>query len=98
MSHFCHAEPVEACRDIKYLHSPFDGLRVTVVDGLRVTVVTFYEFISFGLFSNWPDILELNIDINCFFSLSDYFHVVKKPPLHNKNLKPKTQNFCSLNS
>jgi hypothetical protein len=37
MSHFCHAEPVEACRDIKHLHSPFDGL--------RVTVVTFYEFI-----------------------------------------------------
>ena len=36
MSHFCHAEPVEACRDIKNLHSPFDGL--------RVTVVTFYEF------------------------------------------------------
>jgi hypothetical protein len=31
MSHFCHAEPVEACRDIKHLHSPFDGLRVTVV-------------------------------------------------------------------
>jgi hypothetical protein len=40
MSHFCHAEPVEACRDIKYLHSPFDGL--------RVTVVTFYEFIKYG--------------------------------------------------
>jgi len=38
MSHFCHAEPVEACRDIKNLHSPFDGL--------RVTVVTFYEFIK----------------------------------------------------
>jgi hypothetical protein len=36
MSHFCHPEPVEACRDIKHLHSPFDGL--------RVTVVTFYEF------------------------------------------------------
>ena len=41
MSHFCHAEPVEACRDIKHLHSPFDGL--------RVTVVTFYEFIKFSL-------------------------------------------------
>ena len=38
MSHFCHAEPVEACRDIKHLHSPFDGL--------RVTVVTFYGFIN----------------------------------------------------
>ena len=38
MSHFCHAEPVEACRDIKHLHSPFDGL--------RVTVVTFYEFVN----------------------------------------------------
>jgi hypothetical protein len=38
MSHFCHAEPVEACRDIKHLHSPFDEL--------RVTVVTFYEFIK----------------------------------------------------
>jgi len=23
VSHFCHAEPVEACRDIKHLHSPF---------------------------------------------------------------------------
>jgi len=40
MSHFCHAEPVEACRDIKHLHSPFDGL--------RVTMVTFYEFIKHG--------------------------------------------------
>jgi len=40
MSHFCHAEPVEACRDIKHLHSPFDGL--------RVTVVTFYEFINYN--------------------------------------------------
>jgi hypothetical protein len=41
MSHFCHAEPVEACRDIKHLHSPFDEL--------RVTVVTFYEFINLEL-------------------------------------------------
>jgi len=27
MSHFCHAEPVEACRDIKHLHSPFPSAR-----------------------------------------------------------------------
>ena len=39
--HFCHAEPFEACPDIKHLHSPFDGL--------RVTVVTFYEFIKIVL-------------------------------------------------
>ena len=46
MSHFCHAEPVEACRDIKYLHSPFPSVNSGQAR-LRVTVVTFYEFIIF---------------------------------------------------
>ena len=45
MSHFCHAEPVEVCRDIKHLHSPFPSVNSGQAR-LRVTVVTFYEFIK----------------------------------------------------
>jgi hypothetical protein len=44
-SHFyCHAELVEAYRNIDDVHSPFDGL--------RVTAVTFYEFIKNGMEGN----------------------------------------------
>jgi hypothetical protein len=63
MSHFCHAEPVEACRDIKHLHSPFDGL--------RVTVVTFYEFMTYRLYiivstSAVSGSCEIAVNASCF--------------------------------
>ena len=48
MSHFCHAELVEACRDIRHVQSPFDGL--------RVTVVSFYETINYFLDSRTRDL------------------------------------------
>ena len=63
MSHFCHAEPVEACRDIKHLHSPFDGL--------RVTVVTFYEFMTYRLYiivstSAVSGSCKMAVNVSCF--------------------------------
>ena len=49
MSHFCHAEPVEACRDIKHLHSPFDGLRVTLPVELVMVSLSNHTFtLPFG--------------------------------------------------